>query len=233
MTPAVRLSGRAPLRAFHEGLSLHGFRSPGWEFEPPAARPTLTGSCLMSPCSSPAPSGAHSSQGIACLDSYERMLIICVEVAMPRPSCCRRVTGHPVASLFSPQGDQACWTDQVVVTLDEFEAIRLADGEGLNQEHAAEEMQVSRPTFGRVLESAHRKVADALVHGKALRITGGAVCTLKTHGPWDCPRWKHSDGTGGAFESKAPCGRPLPKAHREASPAECARRTRRKEETTS
>jgi predicted DNA-binding protein (UPF0251 family) len=152
---------------------------------------------------------------------------------MPRPSCCRRVTGHPIASLFSPHGDQASGADQVVVTLDEFEAIRLADGEGLTQEHGAEQMQVSRPTFGRVLESAHRKVADALVHGKALRISGGTVCTLKTHGPWDCPRWKHPEGTGDVSESVAPCGRPLPKAHREASPRECARRTPRREETTS
>jgi predicted DNA-binding protein (UPF0251 family) len=68
-----------------------------------------------------------------------------------------------------------CELDEVVLALDEFEAIRLADLDGLYQEKAAAEMQVSRPTFSRIIESAHRKVADALVHGKALRIEGGSV----------------------------------------------------------
>jgi predicted DNA-binding protein (UPF0251 family) len=63
----------------------------------------------------------------------------------------------------------------VVMSLDEFESVRLADLGGLYQEQAAEQMGVSRPTFSRIVESAHRKVADALVHGKALRIEGGPV----------------------------------------------------------
>ena len=61
------------------------------------------------------------------------------------------------------------------MTLDEFEAVRLADLEGLYQEQAAEEMGVSRPTFSRIVESAHKKIADALVHGKVIRIEGGTV----------------------------------------------------------
>lgn len=61
------------------------------------------------------------------------------------------------------------------MTLDEFEAIRLADLDGLYQEQAAEQMGVSRATFSRIVDSAHAKVADALVHGKALRIEGGPV----------------------------------------------------------
>ena len=61
------------------------------------------------------------------------------------------------------------------MTLDEFEALRLADLEGLYQEQAALQMGVSRPTFSRIVESAHKKVADALVHGKAIRIEGGTV----------------------------------------------------------
>jgi predicted DNA-binding protein (UPF0251 family) len=65
--------------------------------------------------------------------------------------------------------------EEVVMTLDEFEALRQADLGGLYQEQAAEQMGVSRPTFSRIIESAHRKVADALVHGKALRIEGGPV----------------------------------------------------------
>ena len=65
--------------------------------------------------------------------------------------------------------------EEVVMTLDEFEAIRLADLDDLYHEQAAEEMRVSRPTFSRIIDSAHAKVADALVHGKALRIEGGPV----------------------------------------------------------
>ena len=61
------------------------------------------------------------------------------------------------------------------MSLDEFEAIRLADLDGLYQEQAAEQMRVSRATFSRIIESAHRKLADVLVHGKALRIEGGSV----------------------------------------------------------
>jgi predicted DNA-binding protein (UPF0251 family) len=63
--------------------------------------------------------------------------------------------------------------EEVILTVDEFEAIRLADLEGLYQEKAAESMKVSRQTFGRIIESAHKKVADALVRGKALKIEGG------------------------------------------------------------
>jgi len=61
------------------------------------------------------------------------------------------------------------------MTLDEFEAIRLADLDGLYQEQAAAQMNVSRATFSRIIEAAHRKLADVLVHGKALRIEGGVV----------------------------------------------------------
>ncbi len=54
--------------------------------------------------------------------------------------------------------------------MDELEALRLADVEGLYQEEAARQMNISRATFGRIVEAAHRKVADAILHGKALRI---------------------------------------------------------------
>lgn len=77
--------------------------------------------------------------------------------------------------LFKPAGIPARELEEVVVTLDELEAIRLADVEGLYQEAAAARMAVSRPTFGRILDGARRKVADALVRGKALRIEGGPV----------------------------------------------------------
>lgn len=94
---------------------------------------------------------------------------------MPRPFCPRRIAGRPAATLFKPAGVPLRELEAVVLTLDEFEALRLADLEGLYQEQAAAQMNVSRPTFARVVDSARRKLADALVHGKALRIEGGPV----------------------------------------------------------
>jgi predicted DNA-binding protein (UPF0251 family) len=63
--------------------------------------------------------------------------------------------------------------EEITLTIDEFEAIRLADLENLYQQQAADKMKISRPTFGRIIESAHKKVAEALVRGKALKIEGG------------------------------------------------------------
>jgi predicted DNA-binding protein (UPF0251 family) len=94
---------------------------------------------------------------------------------MPRPFCCRRIAGRPAAPIFKPVGVPVLELDEVVVTLDEFEAMRLADLDVLYQEKAAEQMNVSRTTFSRIIDSAHRKMTDALVHGKALRIEGGPV----------------------------------------------------------
>jgi hypothetical protein len=94
---------------------------------------------------------------------------------VPRPFCCRRIAGRPAAAIFKPIGIPVTELEEVVMALDEFEALRLADLDGLYQEQAAERMKVSRPTFGRIIDSAHRKIADALVHGKALRIEGGPV----------------------------------------------------------
>jgi predicted DNA-binding protein (UPF0251 family) len=77
--------------------------------------------------------------------------------------------------VFKPAGIPLRQLDEVVMTLDEFEAIRLADLAQMYQEKAAKQMGISRPTFSRIIDSAHRKLADALVHGKALLIDGGAV----------------------------------------------------------
>lgn len=94
---------------------------------------------------------------------------------MPRPRQCRRVARLPQATYYKPRGVPLRALEQVALTVDELEAIRLADLEGLYQEEAAKRMNVSRQTFGRIAEAAHRKIADALVHGKALSITGGPV----------------------------------------------------------
>ena len=64
--------------------------------------------------------------------------------------------------------------EETVLTVDEFEAIRLRDYEGLDQTEAARRMGISQPTFQRAYESARKKVADALVNGKAIKIEGGS-----------------------------------------------------------
>jgi predicted DNA-binding protein (UPF0251 family) len=94
---------------------------------------------------------------------------------VPRPFNRRRIAGRPAASIFKPIGIPTRHLDELLMTLDEFEAIRLADLDDLYQEQAAERMNVSRTTFSRIIDSARRKLADALVHGKALRIEGGPV----------------------------------------------------------
>lgn len=89
---------------------------------------------------------------------------------MPRPRCCRRIDGQPACKLFKPAGQPLAALEEVSLTLEEYEAIRLADHEGLYQEEAAARMDVSRQTFGRAIEKARGKVARALVLGCALRI---------------------------------------------------------------
>ncbi len=94
---------------------------------------------------------------------------------MARPFKCRRVGMNPQAEYFKPRGVPLFKLLEVNLTIDECEALRLADLEGLYQEEAARKMDVSRQTFGNIVESAHRKVADAIVNAKALRIEGGFV----------------------------------------------------------
>ena len=93
---------------------------------------------------------------------------------MPRPIKNRWVNWKPGASYFKPQGIPLRELGEVNLTVDELEAVRLAHLEGLYQEEAAQQMNISRQTFGRILESAHRKIAQALVNGNALRIEGGS-----------------------------------------------------------
>lgn len=92
---------------------------------------------------------------------------------MPRPRKCRKVNTTPDVTYFKPRGVPLRELSEVYLPLDGFEAIRLADLEGLSHEKAALEMHVSRQTFGRILASAHQTVAKALVSGLALRIHGG------------------------------------------------------------
>jgi predicted DNA-binding protein (UPF0251 family) len=90
-----------------------------------------------------------------------------------RPIKCRRVSLLPGAVYFKPEGIPSACLEGVQLTIEEAEAVRLKDIQNLEQEEAAERMNVSRPTFQRVLTSARQKIADALLNGKALKIEGG------------------------------------------------------------
>ena len=90
---------------------------------------------------------------------------------MPRPRKTRFVSGYPTLTAFIPQGVPI--SGELLLSVEELEAIRLSDFEGLDQEAAAKLMEVSRQTYGRILAHARNIVSEALVTGKALRIEGG------------------------------------------------------------
>lgn len=129
---------------------------------------------------------------------------------MPRPFKCRRVCGNPSADYFKPRGIPLSRLKEVSLAIDEFEAIRLADLEGLYQEDAAKQMNISRQTFGNIIESAHKKIADSIINAKALKIEGDDakmeerkfVCYDCKHEwalpygagrPGECPKCKSAD----------------------------------------
>jgi uncharacterized protein len=92
---------------------------------------------------------------------------------MSRPCKCRRIGFLPAVTIFKPAGIPLRELEVVSLSYEEAEAIRLKDMEGLEQEPAAENMNVSRPTFQRILSSARQKLADVVLNGKAIRIEGG------------------------------------------------------------
>ena len=90
---------------------------------------------------------------------------------MPRPVRCRRIEHMPLYRSFSP--DDITADESVRMTVDEYEAVRLLDVEGLTQEACADRMNVARTTVTAIYDSARKKIADAIVHGKRLLIGGG------------------------------------------------------------
>ncbi len=94
---------------------------------------------------------------------------------MARPEKHRRIHEPPLFTEFKPVGIGGRMIETIVMTIDEYEAIRLADHLGMKHEEAAEEMEISRPTFTRLLDSARRKTAEMIVTGKRLVIEGGNV----------------------------------------------------------
>lgn len=94
---------------------------------------------------------------------------------MPRNKKLRIIAHRPPVTVFKPAGVGARELMWITVRLDEYEALRLADLQGLDQEQVAQSLGVSRPTVSRILAAARRKVAQSLVHGQALAIEGGPV----------------------------------------------------------
>jgi uncharacterized protein len=92
---------------------------------------------------------------------------------MSRPTKCRQVAFLPGVTYFKPAGIPLRLLEEVQLTVEEVESIRLKDVERLEQQKCAEKMNISRPTFQRILTSARRKTAEALLNGKAIRIEGG------------------------------------------------------------
>lgn len=94
---------------------------------------------------------------------------------MPRPQKMRSVHRPPLFGDFKPTGVSARRLQTLPLALDEFEAIRLADYEGLEHAESAELMEISRSTFSRLVDRARQKVAQFLVEGRHLQIDGGEV----------------------------------------------------------
>jgi len=118
---------------------------------------------------------------------------------MPRPCKCRLIAAQPTVSAFKPAGVPCRGLKSIELGLDELEALRLADLEGLYHDAAAERMDISRQTFGRLVERARHKVACALFQSKMLVFQGGPVMVVnqRTFECADCAaHFQEPFGTG-------------------------------------
>ena len=119
---------------------------------------------------------------------------------MARPSRCRRICEEPYYDSFHPCGVPC---GEAVMTLDEYETLRLIDYEGLNHEQCAARMNISRTTVTEIYEQARHRLADCIVNGKSLRISGGnyRICSGNENGCGRCRRQKTA-GTAGPVKRK-------------------------------
>ena len=128
---------------------------------------------------------------------------------MARPKKNRIVADDPQVSYFKPRGIPLRQLEEVQLSVDEMEALRLADFENLSQAAAGQKMGVSRATFGRIVQRARHLVANALVAGKAIRVEGGnyqVACTARHFVCHQCEhQWTEPCGTGRPPECPA-CG---------------------------
>ena len=135
----------------------------------------------------------------------------------------RTIRFFPEITYFKPAGIPLKNLPEVILTMDEIEAMRLAELEDLDQEEAAKKMKISRITFLRILHSAHKKIAESLIYGKAIRMKGGeyTMPNLDGTGPLgQGPRTGRGrrlvgrgQGLGGSADCVCPkCGEKVPHA---------------------
>lgn len=91
-------------------------------------------------------------------------------IKMARPRIPRRIDFNPESTYFKPAGIPLRSLEEIIISFEEAEAIKLKDVIGLEQNDAAKKMGVSQPTFYRILLIARKKIADAIINGKAIRI---------------------------------------------------------------
>lgn len=119
---------------------------------------------------------------------------------MVRPRKDRLVTYNPNVCYFKPRGIPMLDLEETHLAIDELEALRLADLVGLSHEEAGQKMGVSRATFGRIVQQARRRVADALIKGKAIKIEGGNYRIISEIRIFKCKacehRWEENKGVG-------------------------------------
>ena len=119
---------------------------------------------------------------------------------MARPKKDRLVAFNPKINYFKPRGIPVLDLDEVCLTVDEREAVRLADLVGLSHAEAGERMGVSRATFGRIIQRARNIIADAIINGKAVRVEGGNYQLVEKMRTFVCHRcdhmWEEPFGTG-------------------------------------
>ncbi len=101
---------------------------------------------------------------------------------MPRPRRIRRIFFEPRISYFKPAGVLLKDLQESVLTRDELEVIRLIDYENIGQSKVAKKMKISQPTLSRILKSARKKIADALINGQAIRVKGGEYEMVQPRG---------------------------------------------------
>ncbi len=130
---------------------------------------------------------------------------------MPPKKKERKISSLPKFQKFKPAGIRSSLLEKVILSLDEYEAIRLADFEKLDHLAASEKMNISRPTFSRLIDEARNKFASALIQGKELVIKGGNIsiehinyrckkchktfrfCDLNNKNEIQCPFCKNQD----------------------------------------
>ena len=138
-----------------------------------------------------------------------------------RPKKIRFINFNPQTTYFKPQGIPLCSLEEINLTVDELESVRLKNYQELKQNECAKKMKISQSTFQRILHTANQKIADALINGKAVRINGGAIKINKKNlltfknkkvRKFKCEKcqhkWEEKFGTGkrGANMSCPKCG---------------------------